>query len=300
MTMRLPEWIRTTHVPGLHETRSLLRRHRLATVCEEARCPNMGRCFARPTAAFMILGSACTRNCGFCSVVSGHPEPPDEKEPDNVAAAAAELGLRYVVVTSVTRDDLADGGARHFSRTIEAIRQRLPATKVEVLTPDFKGRREALRTVLQAGPDVFNHNMETVERLYPAVRPAADYRRSLRVLRAAKDLAPHIFIKSGFMLGLGETPDEVGRLLQDLLKAGCDFLTIGQYLQPTRKNLPVVEYMRPEVFEDLRKRARAMGFRFAASGPMVRSSMNADEMYNCNSGPKQPAATERASGEEDA
>ncbi len=258
----------------------------------------MGRCFARPTATFMILGSHCTRNCGFCSVVSGHPAPPDENEPDNVAAAAAELGLRYVVVTSVTRDDLADGGARHFSRTIEAIRLRLPSAKVEVLTPDFRGDRKALGTVLQARPDVFNHNVETIRRLYPSVRPAADYRRSLGVLRAAKDMAPDLFVKSGFMLGLGETPAEVERLLQDLAKAGCDFLTIGQYLQPTRMNLPVVEYIRPEVFEDLRERSLAMGFRFVASGPLVRSSMNADEMYNGDPGPR-PAVSGRAPAEED-
>jgi len=227
----------------------------------------------------MILGSGCTRHCGFCSVRSGCPEPVDRDEPENVAEAAAELGLRYVVITSVTRDDLPDGGSGHFARTIAAVRKALSAAKIEVLTPDFKGDPDALRTVLDAGPDVLNHNIETIERLYPLVRPEADYRRSLTVLGNARKAAAGIFIKSGFMLGLGETRAEVMGLLKDLRRAGCDFITIGQYLRPTRNNLPVVEYVRPEAFEALRLAALEMGFKYAASGPLVRSSMNAEEMY---------------------
>jgi lipoyl synthase len=278
--MRLPDWIRTRHA-DLHNTRQLLRKHRLSTVCEEARCPNRPACFSKPTATFMILGASCTRDCGFCSVSSSAPEPVDEREPENVAEAAAEMGLRYVVVTSVTRDDLADGGARHFARTIEAVRGLLPSAKIEVLTPDFQGDFDALKTVLDARPDVYNHNVETIDRLYPTVRPQADFHRSLSVLAKARKIAPAgVFVKSGFMLGLGETRDETIRLLGDLRDAGCDFVTIGQYLQPTGKNLPVVEYVRPEAFEELRTIALGMGFKYAASAPLVRSSMNAEEMYD--------------------
>jgi lipoic acid synthetase len=276
--MRLPDWIKTRYT-GLHDTRHLLRRHGISTVCEEARCPNRGECFSKPTATFMILGSRCTRNCGFCSVNSAVPGPVDRKEPENVAEAAAEMGLRYVVVTSVTRDDLPDGGAAHFAQTIEAVRRRIPAVKIEVLTPDFQGDFDALRMVLDAGPDVYNHNIETVQRLYPVVRPQADYHRSLSVLAEAWKASTRIFIKSGFMLGLGETREEVTDLLKRLRQSGCDFVTIGQYLQPTRNNLPVVEYVNPEVFDELRVIALGMGFKYAASGPLVRSSMNAEEMY---------------------
>ncbi|TAN43383.1 MAG: lipoyl synthase [Nitrospirae bacterium] len=280
MTMRLPQWIKTGSPADLHGTKYLLRRHGLATVCEEARCPNRGECFSRPTAAFMILGRSCTRGCGFCSVHTGPPDPPQRDEPAKVAAAAAEMGLRYVVITSVTRDDLPDGGSGQFAATVRALRKELPRAKIEVLTPDFQGDPEALMTVLRSGPDVFNHNMETVERLYPSVRPEADYCRSLDVLGKAKAAAPGIVVKSGFMLGLGEGPQEVEKLLSDLVAAGADMVTIGQYLRPTRKNLPVVEYVRPEVFETLRLRALGMGFRYAASGPLVRSSMNAEEMFD--------------------
>ncbi|MHB8882072.1 MAG: lipoyl synthase [Thermodesulfovibrionales bacterium] len=281
MTMRLPQWIKTgAPAADLHGTKYLLRRHGLATVCEEARCPNRGECFSRPTAAFMILGRSCTRGCGFCSVHTGPPGPPQSDEPGEVAAAAAEMGLRYVVITSVTRDDLPDNGAGQFAATVRAVRKELPRAKIEVLTPDFQGDPEALMTVLRSGPDVFNHNMETVERLYPSVRPNADYRRSLVVLGKAKAAAPGIVVKSGFMLGLGESPQEVEKLLGDLISAGADMVTIGQYLRPTRKNLPVVEYVRPEVFEALRLRALEMGFKYAASGPLVRSSMNAEEMFD--------------------
>ncbi len=277
--MRLPEWIRTRNLPDQHDIKHLLRRHALSTVCEEARCPNRGECFAKPTATFMILGRNCTRNCGFCSVSSLSPEAVDDKEPENIAAAAEEMGLRYIVITSVTRDDLPDGGAGQFAKTIKAVRKRMSGVKIEVLTPDFLGDPGPLRTVLEAGPDVFNHNVETTARLYPVVRPSADYKRSLSVLENAKEIAPDIYTKSGFMLGLGETFDEAITILKDLRKVDCDFVTIGQYLRPTKENLPVVEYIRPEIFEDLRLKALEMGFKYAASGPLVRSSMNAEEMF---------------------
>ena len=251
----------------------------MSTVCEEARCPNRGECFAKPTATFMILGRNCTRNCGFCSVSSLGPGAVDDKEPENIASAAKEMGLRYIVITSVTRDDLPDGGAAQFAKTIKAIREKMSSVKIEVLTPDFLGDRDALRTVLEAGPDVFNHNVETTARLYPAVRPSADYERSLSVLEHSKEIAPDIYTKSGFMLGLGETLDEAITILKDLRKVDCDFVTIGQYLRPTKENLPVVEYIRPEIFEDLRLKAFDVGFKYAASGPLVRSSMNAEEMF---------------------
>jgi len=287
--MRLPDWIRTQCREDQHETKLILRKHRITTVCEEARCPNRGECFSKPTATFMILGQQCTRNCGFCSVDSSTPGPPDEDEPENVALAAEEMRLKYVVITSVTRDDLADGGAGHFAKTISAVGRRLPGAKIEVLTPDFQGDSAALRTVLKAGPDVFNHNVETVERLYPHVRPQAVFRRSLTMLREAKTISPDILTKSGFMLGLGEDQDEVLELLKELRHAGCDVITIGQYLRPTRNNLPVVEYLHPEVFAYLRVKALGMGFTYVASGPLVRSSMNAAEMYNPAPGPQRLA-----------
>jgi len=277
--MRLPDWIRTRNLPDQHAIKHLLRRHALSTVCEEARCPNRGECFAKPTATFMILGRNCTRNCGFCSVSSLGPEAVDDKEPENIAAAAEEMRLRYIVITSVTRDDLPDGGADQFSKTIKALRKRMSGVKIEVLTPDFLGDTGPLRTVLEARPDVFNHNVETFSRLYPVVRPSADYKRSLSVLANAKAIAPDIYTKSGFMLGLGETFEEAITILKDLRKVDCDFVTIGQYLRPTKENLPVVEYIRPEIFEDLRLKALGMGFKYAASGPLVRSSMNAEEMF---------------------
>lgn len=277
--MRLPEWIRTRTHADSHDTKHLLRRHKLSTVCEEARCPNRGECFAKPTATFLILGPGCTRNCGFCSIESFTPAEVNPDEPENVAEAAQEMKLKYVVITSVTRDDLLDGGAGQFARTIGAVRKKMPLAKIEVLTPDFQGDINSLKTVLDARPDIFNHNVETAKRLYPAVRPSADYKRSISVLRQAKEMSSDIFTKSGFMLGLGETYDEVITILEDLRKVDCDFVTIGQYLRPTKKNLPVVKYILPEVFEDLRLKAFDMGFKYAASGPLVRSSMNAEEMY---------------------
>jgi lipoic acid synthetase len=276
---RLPDWIRTKCRTDGRETRLILRKHGLSTVCEEARCPNRSECFSKPTATFMILGSECTRNCGFCAVNSALPGPPDPNEPVRIARACEELGLKYVVITSVTRDDLPDGGAGHFAKTISAVRSVLPAARIEVLTPDFLGDRDALRTVLSAKPDVFNHNVETVERLYPVVRPQAVFRRSLSVLSNAKLIAPEVFSKSGFMLGLGETREEVMKLLRQLREAGCEIVTIGQYLRPGGNNIPVVEYVRPEVFEEIRSAAGDMGFRYVASGPLVRSSMNAEEMF---------------------
>lgn len=280
--MRLPGWIKAKKLEGLHYTKQILRRHGLYTVCEEARCPNMSECFSVPTATFMILGSRCTRNCGFCSVESSKPGPVDTEEPERVVMAAKEMGLRYIVITSVTRDDLSDGGAGHFAKTVYAVRRYMPDTKVEVLTPDFRGDMSALEIVLNSGPDVYNHNVETIPRLYSVVRPQADYRRSLNILQYAKKTAPEINTKSGLMLGLGETLDKVMNVLRDLRSAGCDIVTIGQYLRPSKLKLPVVEYIRPEVFEMLRLKALSMGFKYVASAPLVRSSMNAEEMYNNN------------------
>jgi lipoic acid synthetase len=280
---RLPDWIRVKNPGSLHNTKQLLRKYGLTTVCEQARCPNIGECFSRPTATFMILGSKCTRNCGFCSVESSMPEPPDPGEPERVAMAARDMKLRYVVVTSVTRDDLPDGGAGHFAKTVHAIRSYLPDAKVELLTPDFKGNPGDLMTVLRSGPDVYNHNVETVPRLYPVVRPQAKYRRSLDVLGYAKKIAPEVRTKSGLMLGLGEAFDEVINVLRDLRNAGCELVTIGQYLRPSGVKLPVAEYVKPETFERLRLKALEMGFEYVASAPLVRSSMNAEKMYTANS-----------------
>jgi len=277
--LRLPEWIRTRGFEGIRDTKRILRNFEISTVCEEAKCPNIGKCYSKPTATFMILGSKCTRNCGFCSVESSSPEPLDAKEPEKVALAAKEMGMKYVVITSVTRDDLPDGGAGHFSKTVKAVRTNIPGAKVEVLTPDFKGDMSALSIVLSSNPDVYGHNVETVPRLYPIVRPGANYTRSLEILKYAKRIAPHINTKSGLMLGLGEILGEVMGVLKDLLDARCDFVTLGQYLRPSRRNLPVVEYIRPEVFERLRMIALDMGFKYVASSPLVRSSMNAEEMY---------------------
>jgi lipoic acid synthetase len=276
--LRLPEWLRGKKHGSLRKTKKVLRGYGLSTVCEEARCPNMGECFTKPTATFMILGSKCTRRCGFCSVDSSVPGPLDSSEPQRIAKAARQMGLRHVVVTSVTRDDLSDGGAGHFAHTVSAIRNHLPHATVEVLTPDFKGDLKNLKIVLGSRPDVYNHNIETVPRLYERVRPGANYQRSLNMLKNVKETAPEIFLKSGLMLGLGETRKEVLDVLSDLYSAGCACVTIGQYLRPSMRNLPVAEYVRPEVFEEIRLEALHMGFRYVASAPLVRSSMNAEEM----------------------
>jgi lipoic acid synthetase len=276
--MRHPEWIKVKS-SGTHETKKILRRYGTATVCEEARCPNQGKCFSNNTATFMILGNRCTRNCSFCAVQSERPLPPDFDEPERVARASLALGLEFVVITSVTRDDLPDGGSGHFARTIKAIKLKKERTMVEVLTPDFKGNLQALQTVLDASPEIFNHNIETVPRLYPEVRPMADYEMSLNVLRSAKTLYPYIKTKSGFMLGLGEKDTEVLSVMRDLRKARCDILTIGQYLRPRKENIPVVEYIKPENFHRYRIKGLQMGFKAVASSPLTRSSINAEAMY---------------------
>ncbi len=279
LPVRPPEWIRERrlHLSQLHPVKDLMRRHSLSTVCEEARCPNRGECFARGTATFLLLGDVCTRTCGFCHIEAGRPLPVDPLEPERVAAAVREMGLSFVVVTSVDRDDLPDGGAGHFARTIAALRRLDPAPGVEVLTPDFQGRFASLATVVEAAPDVFNHNVETVPRLYASARRGADLERSLGLLSAAKILAPELTTKSGLMVGLGEREDEVLDLLARLREARVDIVTIGQYLRPSRENLPVVEYVPPETFDRYRQAGEAMGFRHVFSGPFVRSSYRAEE-----------------------
>lgn len=274
---RLPEWARKprTHFESVNGLKSELRRLGLHTVCESARCPNIHECFHRRAATFMILGDRCTRACGFCSVPKGRPAL-DSSEPVNVARMAAALNLRYVVITSVNRDDLADGGSRHFAETVQAVRRTLPQARVEVLTPDFCGDLDAVARVLDSGPHVFNHNVETVPRLYRRVRPQADYRRSLRVLEFAAAHGSAALTKSGFMVGLGEAEAEVRVLLDDLRRSGTAVATIGQYLQPTRRNLPVAEYVEPRQFEAYREYGLAAGFRMVFSGPLVRSSYMAD------------------------
>jgi lipoic acid synthetase len=279
---RLPEWARKspTHFESLNRLKSGLRALNLHTVCESARCPNIHECFHRGAATFMILGNLCTRGCGFCSVPKGNPRKHDMRldpaEPANVARMAAAMNLRYIVITSVNRDDLADGGSAHFADTVRQVRQALPDARVEVLTPDFDGNMDAVARVLDAAPHVFNHNMETVPRLYRRVRPQADYRQSLAVLRFARAHRPEVMTKSGFMAGLGETPAEVERLLRDLREQDVDVATIGQYLQPTRRNLPVAEYVAPEQFNRYRDFGIGIGFRMVFSGPLVRSSYMAD------------------------
>jgi len=278
----LPSWIRRRFPPQEEWERveRLLRSLSLHTVCESARCPNLGECFRRGTATFLILGDTCTRSCRFCAVKKGIPLPPDPEEPRRVAEAARTLNLRHVVVTSVTRDDLPDGGAEHFAKTIQAIRECLPQVTVEVLVPDFQGSAEALEVVLAACPDVLNHNVETVLRLYPLVRPQADYARSLELLRRTKVRYPGILVKSGLMVGLGETQKEVEAVLWDLKEVGCDVVTIGQYLRPTAWHLPVAAYVPPEVFAYYREYALRLGFRGVASGPFVRSSYRAEEFVS--------------------
>jgi lipoyl synthase len=279
---RLPAWARKsrTDFESLNRVKRGLRLLNLHTVCESARCPNIHECFHRGAATFMILGERCTRGCGFCSVPKGNPAKHDmgldPAEPANVARMAAEMKLRYVVITSVNRDDLEDGGSRHFAETVREVRRALPRARVEVLTPDFCGDHDAVARVLDAGPHVFNHNVETVPRLYRRVRPQADYRQSLEVLAFARRHAESVLTKSGFMLGLGETEEEVRALLRDLRAAGVDVATIGQYLQPTRRNLPVAAFIEPEQFDSYRDYGLALGFRMVFSGPLVRSSYMAD------------------------
>jgi len=277
---RLPAWLRVTlpQTDQFARTRGLLNELSLTTVCEQAKCPNHWECWSRGTATFMIAGDRCTRACRFCAVTTARPLPLEADEPARVAEAVRRMGLKHVVITAVARDDLADGGAEHFRQTIQAVRALDPAPVIEVLTPDFNDDDQAINTVIEARPEIFNHNLETVRRLTPAVRSRATYDRSLSVLRKAKARgAGAIYTKSGLMLGLGETEPELMAALSDLRQAGCDLLTLGQYLQPTLKHLPVVEFISPEQFADVGARARRMGFLHVASGPMVRSSYHADD-----------------------
>jgi lipoic acid synthetase len=287
---RLPSWLKRKLPAGNGNfyTQELLRELRLETVCENARCPNRPECYSRRTATFMILGNVCTRPCGFCSVTKGDPEELEDDEPDLVAEAALRLGLRHVVITSVTRDDLADGGADHFRRCILAVRARTGAA-VEVLTPDFLGDRAAVDTVLAARPEVYNHNMETVPRLYKKARGRASYQRSLDLLAHVKRRAPATVTKSGLMLGLGETTEELFEVLADLRGVECDTLTLGQYLAPTLKHIPVARYVPPQEFDALAALARSLGFKKVVAGPFVRSSYHADEMVDDHAHAGSPA-----------
>ena len=278
---RRPEWLKlhTLDATILNKTTKLARDLKLHTVCESARCPNRTECFSEGTATFMILGNVCTRDCTFCAVKHGKPEAPDPQEADHLVQAVDRLGLRYVVVTSVTRDDLPDGGASQFARTIRAIHEHDSNIVVEVLVPDFRGSASALKTVVHASPAVLNHNMETVPRLYPGVRPQAKYRRSLDLLRRAKILNGSLLTKSGLMLGLGESRGEVTNVMADLRQVGCDFLTMGQYLQPSLEHHKLVRYVRPEEFQEHRLDGGRLGFVSVVSGPLIRSSFRAAEMY---------------------
>ena len=280
MNRRLPEWL-TVKAPkkGVYEEMAgFLKSLGLHTVCQSASCPNIGECFSKGTATFMILGDVCTRNCGFCGVGSGVPLALDSDEPARVAEAVVRMGLKYVVVTSVTRDDLPDGGAGLFAETIRRVRETVPGALVEVLIPDFRGDREALEIVLDARPFVLNHNVETVPRLYHSARPQADYRRSLELIGTAAARQPSTLTKSGLMVGLGETGDEVREVLRNLRSVGCEIVTIGQYLRPSKDNLEVVEYIHPGIFEEYRAYGESIGFRMVASGPFVRSSYNASDV----------------------
>jgi lipoyl synthase len=278
--LKKPEWIRVKagNSQAFYELKRRLRSHNLHTVCEEASCPNIGECFGKGTATFMILGELCTRRCPFCDVAHGRPKPPDREEPLNLARTIADMGLKYVVITSVDRDDLRDGGAQHFADCIDAVRTQSAATRIEILTPDFRGRLEKALDVLgTALPDVMNHNLETVPRLYKMARPGADYGNSLKLLQDFKHRYRDIPTKSGLMLGLGETDEEILEVMRDLRAHQVDMLTVGQYLQPTRGHLPVVRYVEPARFKELEAAALEMGFRHAACGPLVRSSYHADQ-----------------------
>jgi lipoic acid synthetase len=282
MSNRLPSWFKqeTPDVKTFTEVQELLDSLNLHTICESARCPNVGQCLSQRTAAFLILGDICTRNCTFCAVTKGTPAPPDPSEPSNLLEAVRKLGLKYTVITSVTRDDLPDGGASHFTKTIRHLRDNIAEVTVEVLIPDFLGSKSALKMVIDSGPQVINHNVETVRRLYPEVRPKADYNRSVGLLARIKEVSPNTVTKSGLMLGLGETREEVTELMSDLREADCDLLTIGQYLQPSVRHHPVVRYILPDEFTEYEIIGRNMGFTDVASAPLVRSSYKAAEMYS--------------------
>ena len=273
---RKPQWLKKQFDPVAEgKMTALLRSLSLHTVCEDANCPNRSECFKSKTATFLILGDVCTRGCRYCAVSKGAPFPLDPDEPKHVAEAAETLGLKHIVVTSVTRDDLPDGGADHFARTIAALRERLPQSTLEVLIPDFQGDSDALQCVIDAKPDIINHNVETVPALYPVVRPQANYRRSLELLQRVKHAG--LYSKTGFMVGLGETREDVLSLMDDLAAIGCDMLTIGQYLQPSKNHLPVAAFITPEQFDEYKELALAKGIRYVASGPFVRSSYHAAE-----------------------
>lgn len=278
---RFPEWIRQRWASGANfvHTKTLMENLSLRTVCQSARCPNIGECWGRRTATVMVLGNTCTRNCRYCSVSSGKPEPVDPEEAWHVAQAVARMGLKHTVVTSVTRDDLPDGGAGHIAETVSAIRSLTPGTTIEVLVPDFRGNREAIRTVLEAGPEVFAHNIETVRRLYPVIRGRRyTYDLALGVLEAAAGYTPHRIMKSGLMVGHGETPEEVRATLVDLAQAGCEAVSIGQYLRPSKKQREVAEYIHADQFKAYEKLAYMLGFKFAVAGPFVRSSYRSEEL----------------------
>lgn len=287
-----PPWLKRRIPSGVtyQEIRGLIQKSQLHTVCQEACCPNLGECFSQGTATFLILGDRCTRNCGFCAVAHGPIGTPDPEEPERVAEAVHTMNLRYAVVTSVTRDDLPDGGASVFAETIRRVREKSPGTRVEVLIPDFRGDFRSLKAVMEARPDVLNHNVETVPRLYASVRPQAVYQRSIDLLKNAHRMEPSIPTKSGLMLGLGERTEEVQQVLQDLLEAGCRILTLGQYLQPSADHLAVERYVTPEEFEAWRTKALEMGFREVASGPFVRSSYHAHEAFQALSSTTEPTA----------
>nr|MBK5236049.1 lipoyl synthase [Clostridium sp.] len=278
---RKPDWlkIKISSSAELHSVIDMMRKLNLHTVCEEANCPNLMECFSNKTTTFMILGRECTRNCTFCTVSKNTPTNVDIQEPFHVAEAVKQLGLKHVVITSVTRDDLSDGGAGHFAKVIEAVKEVSPSTAIEVLIPDFQGDMDALYQVVNAKPKVINHNIETIKRLYPEVRPMANYNRSLELLKRVKEMDANIYSKSGLMVGLGETQDEVIELLYDLREFGCEIVTIGQYLAPSKKHHPVIEYVTPEIFGIYKKKAEEMGFKYVASAPLVRSSYHAGEAF---------------------
>ena len=278
---RKPEWIRVPAPQGgkYEETYDIVKKHKLTTVCEEAGCPNIGECWQQKHATFMIMGEVCTRACAFCNVATGKPDALDKMEPLRVGVATMQMGLKHVVVTSVDRDDLADGGADHFAKTIQAIRMKSPETTVEILPGDFRGNKADWDSVIAARPDVFNHNLETVPRLYPTIRPGARYFRSLRLLERVKEVDPSQFTKSGLMVGLGETKEEVSQVMDDMRAAGIDFITIGQYLQPTPKHAPVMKWWTPEEFQELEKMAKRKGFLMWSCSPLTRSSHHAGDDF---------------------
>jgi lipoic acid synthetase len=287
---RLPNWlkVRMPGSPGYIQLKSLMSDQQLHTVCEEARCPNTGECWARGTATFMILGDICTRRCHYCAITTGRPGGPDLQEPGRLAETAGKMGLRYCVITSVNRDDLYDGGAFIFAACIKKIREEVPGCRVEVLIPDFAGSWPALRRVIDARPDVLNHNIESTRRVFPRVRPKGDYQLSLELLSRAKQMEPCMVTKSGIIVGMGETRGEVVETMEDLRRVDCDLLTIGQYLRPSEKHLPIHRFYKPAEFEELRETGERMGFKHVASGPLVRSSYHADQQHDAAYAPATP------------